>query len=395
MRKVTLVVMLAGLALLGALPALAALAPQAPEGFTSLFTGQDLTGWTVQGDPSWTVEQGEIVCSGAGRGYLVSAGRYADFELMLEYKISRGGNSGVFMRASPASEPHSGFEVQVLDSSGQEPSIHTAGAVYDFITPCRDVARPYSRWNQLFVRCMDRQVVVVLNGVKVIDADIDQFPGLAQRNWYGHLMLQNHGSRVAYRRIYLREVTTPNRPIFDGETLTGWQVPSDKWVVKDGTIVCPGGGGGWLLSKKRYENFVFSLEYDTSGNSGITIRAAAQGDPAFTGSEIQVLQDSGQPPDIHSSASIYGALVPAANTTRPAGQWNRVVITCRGPHVTVVQNGVRIHDYSVTDPALNALEIQASKLRDRLRAGFVGFQDHGQAVRYRNVRLQELPAGGW
>jgi len=368
-------------------------------GFTPICNGKDLSGWSViVGDAAaWKVEGGELVCSGEGGGYLATNKEYADLELMLEYKISKGGNSGVFLRASGDDPVHSGFEVQVLDSAGQEPSRHTAGGIYGVISPYREVSQPAGEWNQVYIRCVDKEVVVKLNGVKIVDANLDQYPELAQRNWRGRIALQNHGSAVSFRNLAVREVKAAMRPLFNGDSYVGWRIEGDPkmWTVEHNAMACLGGSGGWVHSERKYENFILSLEYDTEGNSGIFIRAADEGDPAFTGMEIQVLQDSGEEPDIHSSTSIYGALVPAVNTTRPAGQWNRVVVTCQGPRVTVTQNGVKIQDYSMTDPALNALEIQASKLKDRVRSGYIGMQNHGNRVRYRNIRIQELPPGGW
>ncbi len=381
----------------------------AEPGYTPLFNGKDLSGWTVViGEPSsWLAENGELVCTGHGAdgegkssGYIATDGQYADFEMTMEYKVARDGNSGLFLRAGRNRvgdwDPvNTGFEVQILDSLGEEPSVYDAGAIYGIISPSRVVCRPYSRWNQLYVRCVDRDLQVVLNGVKVIDARLDEWPALAQRNWRGHIMLQNHGAEVHFRNLRLRPVKADLPPVFNGDTFDGWQVPSDKWSIENNEMVNAGGGGGWIMTRKKYENFLLRLEYDTTGNSGISFRAAPQGDPAFTGTEIQVLQDSGERPDIHGSMSVYGALSPAQNNTRPAGQWNQVTIEARGRHVKVWQNGVKMHDYDVLDPALNALEIQSSKLRDRVRTGTIGFQDHGSAVRYRNIRLKELPGGGW
>ena len=182
--------------------------------------------------------------------------------------------------------------------------------------------------------------------------------------------------------------------LFDGKALSGWVVMGDKsWEVdaKTGVIVGKGGTGGWLRSEKEYENFVWRLEYrvqQEGGNSGMFLRATEDGNPAFTGMEIQILGDLGKPPDVHSSCSLYGSVAPSKNVAKPAGEWNVVEITCKGRAITVVMNGEKILDVqNLDDPAI---PFQEKKLSERAKKGFIGLQDHEDRVEFRNLAIKVL-----
>jgi len=173
--------------------------------------------------------------------------------------------------------------------------------------------------------------------------------------------------------------------LFSGRDLSGWVVMGEKsWAAENGLLVCSGGGGGWLRSEKEYENFIWRLEYRISpgGNSGIFIRSTEQGNPAFTGMEIQVLDDYGRQADTHTSCAIYDAVAPTKNMSKPAGQWNRVEITCQGRNVVVIMNGEKI---------VNANLDANPKLKGRVPKGYLGLQNHGSRVEYRRLRIKVLP----
>jgi hypothetical protein len=175
--------------------------------------------------------------------------------------------------------------------------------------------------------------------------------------------------------------------LFNGENLDGWVATGgnkDAFYVKDGLIECNGGGGGWLrYNERQFEDFIFSLDYKISegGNSGISIRSTVEGNPAFTGMEVQILDDHGKPPTMHSAGSIYGSITPMRNMSKAAGEWNHVEITCKGENVVVFMNGVKIIDIMMD---------QHDSLKDRVRKGYVAVQDHGNYVWFRNLKIKPL-----
>ena len=138
--------------------------------------------------------------------------RFGDFDLHLEFKTARGANSGVFLRAQPNDPVFRGFEVQVLDDHGENPTRHGTGAIYDVVMPMFNVTMGRGDWNSFDINVRGRVVVVFVNGWKVIDTDfgylkepVGKFKvAYAELSLDGHIMLQDHGGEVWYRNIYVR-----------------------------------------------------------------------------------------------------------------------------------------------------------------------------------------------
>jgi hypothetical protein len=176
--------------------------------------------------------------------------------------------------------------------------------------------------------------------------------------------------------------------IFNGKDLTGWHVMEHQdWHVDNG-ILWTEGQGGWLRSGKPYGDFIWRFEYRTSkgSNSGMFIRSAEAGNPAFTGIEIQILDDAGKPASVHSSGSLYGASAPQQNAAKPAGEWNQVEISCLGRQVAVTFNGHKIQDVNLDDAKF--AHVQERPLTKVPDAGYLGLQSHTGRVDFRNLRIQ-------
>ncbi|MCS7224295.1 MAG: DUF1080 domain-containing protein [Armatimonadetes bacterium] len=175
------------------------------KGFVSLFNGKDLTGWVVMGSESWKVENGLLVCTGEGGGWLRSEKEYDDFVLRLEYKISKGGNSGIFLRAALHGNPaYTGMEIQILDDYGREPAHWTAGGMYDVMAPKKNMSKPSGEWNQVEIICSGPWVIVWMNGEEILRVSMDEHPKLKDRLRKGYIGLQNHGNRVEFRNIRIK-----------------------------------------------------------------------------------------------------------------------------------------------------------------------------------------------
>ncbi|MCP4645643.1 MAG: DUF1080 domain-containing protein [bacterium] len=140
---------------------------------------------------------------------------FGDFDLHLEFKLAGGANSGLFLRAHPEEPVNRGFEVQVLDSYGEQPTKNSCGAIYDVVTPMFNMARPAGEWNSYDISVDGSEVVVVMNGWKVIDTDfakmterLGKFEApYAEMPAQGNLLLQDHGGEVWYRNILIRPRT--------------------------------------------------------------------------------------------------------------------------------------------------------------------------------------------
>jgi len=343
-------------------------------GFMLLFNGHDLDGWQVRGG-QWVVQDGLLVCQG-GKGWLRSEWEYEDFVLRLEWRVGKGGRGGVFLRASSVGKPWpEHYRIELGDG--------VRGDVVGLVPARKGLIKPAGQWNLYEITCVGNEVRLKINGQEAYDPAADGHPPFRIGARRGYIGLQADGTRVEFRNIAIREIGF--RPLFNGKDLTGWQPMGKRecWRVEDGKIVCHPGGGFWLRTRRQYENFVLRVEYKIAkgGNSGIFFRSALQGNPAYTGMESQILDDYGRPPAINTSGAIYGSLAPRRNMSRPPGQWNYVEITCDGPLVRIWMNGETIVETRMDEHP---------NLRKRVRRGFIGMQDHGARVEFRNIRLRRL-----
>jgi len=183
--------------------------------------------------------------------------------------------------------------------------------------------------------------------------------------------------------------------LFNGKDLAGWEEVGSQgsWQAADGILYCSGKGSGWLSTAKTYANFELDLEFRVppDGNSGVFIRAPREGDGAYVGMEIQVLDDDtrayGKLKPEQLTGSIYDVQAATPRATKKAGEWQRMIIRCDGRQVKVTINDqvvvdARLDDYPAkfaTHPGLKRTE------------GYIGLQNHGSRLDYRNLRLRELP----
>jgi hypothetical protein len=203
------------------LPAVQSAQQEPPKGFETLFNGKDLTGWHVNegGNPAvWGAENGILFVSGHGGGWLMTEKEYDDFQLQLEYKLPPKGNSGVALRSPMKGDPaYVGMEIQILDDhwyldrqnyKGLQRTQLT-GSIYDVVPPAKDVTKPVGEWNRMQIIAKGRHITVVLNGTKIVEANLDdhknranKHPGLLRTK--GHLGLQSHDGRVEFRNLFVK-----------------------------------------------------------------------------------------------------------------------------------------------------------------------------------------------
>lgn len=402
-------------------------------GWRPLFNGADFTGWCGQRhfDPyelaampaaereklraeddasmrkHWRVENGELVNDGHG-AYLTTVDDFGDAEFRLEYRTVAGADSGIYLRGTP--------QVQIWDYT-------EAGGKWDLGAdkgsgglwnnkeherfPPERADRPFGEWNELVIRQIGELVWVRLNGVVTVD-------GVVMENFWdrsrplprtGPLQLQTHGGEIRFRNLKVFEIAPAEanavlraragdgfEAIFDGESFDGWQGATDDYEIAGGGFNCLPGKGGNLFTQKTYSDFTVQFEFllPPGGNNGLAIRYPGHGGPAYTGFEIQVLDDTHEkyadlkPWQYHGS--VYGVAPSHRGYLRPVGEWNFQLVTVEGSRVQVALNGTVI-----LDADLRELESQLDGHvgKDRTEGHF-GFCGHNDPVAFRRIRIKEL-----
>jgi hypothetical protein len=200
---------------------------QPPPGYTALFNGKDLTGWQglvelpdrlklspadlakkqKEADakylPHWQVKDGVLTYDGKGQS-LQSAKDYGDFELMVDWKLEKDGDSGIYLRGNP--------QVQVWDPDCKAAGGVGSGGLYNNARhankPLKKADRPIGEWNHFHIIMKGDRVTVFLNGVKVVnDTPLENYwqkgkPLPAK----GPIELQHHGDKLWFKNIYVKEL---------------------------------------------------------------------------------------------------------------------------------------------------------------------------------------------
>jgi|WetSurMetagenome_2_1015567.scaffolds.fasta_scaffold04605_2 HEAT repeat protein len=403
------------------------------EGFKSMFNGKDLSGWQglvenpvvrakmkpaelakkqieankkVPGN--WSVKDGLIWFNGNGDN-LCSVKQYGDFEMMVDWKITKKGDSGIYLRGSP--------QVQIWDTSRVEVGAQVgSGGLYNneknIAKPLKVADNPVGDWNTFRIVMIGEKVSVWLNGELVVDnvtlenywdRKIPIFP-------VGPIELQAHGTDLAFRDVYVREISdkefnlTPEErsegfvSLFNGRNLGNWIGNKKSYVAEDGMIVIKPAddSGGNLYTEKEYEDFVFRFEFQLTpaANNGLGIRAPLTGDAAYVGMELQILDNTDpvyanlQPYQYHGS--VYGVIPAKRDYLKPVGEWNYEEVTATGTHIKIVLNGTTIVDGDIAGPRDNGTMDHKDHPGLKNKTGHIGFLGHGSIVKFRNIRIKEL-----
>jgi hypothetical protein len=185
-------------------------------------------------------------------------------------------------------------------------------------------------------------------------------------------------------------------PLFNGRDLTGWKGAMDGYTVEDGKLVClkETNFGRNLYTEREYSDFKLRFEFKLSpgANNGLGIRVPIEGNPAYDGMELQILDNSAEgykdlrPYQFHGS--IYGVVPAKQGHLKPVGQWNRQEVIADGPHITVKLNGATIVDADLEKVATpEILKSNKGLLRP---TGYIALLGHDSRVEFRNITIVEL-----
>lgn len=404
------------------------------EGFVSLFNGKDLTGWKglvanpiarakmhpdtlaskqVKADEvmrkGWVVKDGELVFTGHGDN-LCTVKKYGDFEMYVDWKIEPKGDAGIYLRGSP--------QVQVWDTSRVDVGAQVgSGGLYNNqknpSKPLKLADNAINDWNTFRIIMKADRVTVYLNGELVVD-------NVVLENYWDRkqpifameqLELQAHGTLVAYRDIYVKELPRPEpfvlseqekkdnfKVLFDGTNMFEWQGNTTDYVIENGEmVVYPNRGGkGNLYTKDEYSDFEFRFEFllTPGANNGLGIRAPLQGDAAYVGTELQILDNEAdiykslQPYQYHGSA--YGIIPAKRGFLKPVGEWNYQEVVVKGSKVKVTLNGTVIMEGDLAEASKNGTADHREHPGLSRTSGYIGFLGHGDTLRFRNIRIKDL-----
>src|SRR5699024_6978559 len=255
-----------------------------PEGFTALFTGENLEGWKgLVGNPEsrsemsaqelsqkqkktntdmrrhWSVREGILIFDGEGES-LATEKEYQDFEMMVDWKIESGGDSGIYLRGTP--------QVQIWDITEHPEG---SGGLYNnqqhSSRPLVAADHAIGEWNKMRVKMVGEKVTVHLNDQLVVDDVVMENYWDRDQPIYpaGQIELQSHSTPLYFKNIFIREIPRSQK-LFNGQDLTGWTRVGGEaggWHADGGILYTKGGGekwkkgvgGGWLSTTETYDDF--------------------------------------------------------------------------------------------------------------------------------------------
>lgn len=409
-------------------------------GWVSMFNGKDLTGWKgLVENPikraamspqelaekqkaadeimrrDWEVIDGLLTFTGDGYDNICTEKQYGDFEMYVDwllYPDSDQADAGIYLRGTP--------QVQMWDTARRNVGAQVgSGGLYNNkinpSTPSHVADNKLGHWNTFYIKMVGDRVTVILNGEKVVD-------NVMLENYWDRSLpipsvdqieLQAHGTRVAYRNLYINELKRPEpfklsaeeeaegfRILFDGQNMHEWIGNTQDYVMEDGTITLyPGNGhGGNLYTKDEFDNFVFRFEFKLTpgANNGLGIRTPTEGDAAYVGMELQILDNDApiysklEPYQYHGS--VYGVIPAKRGALKPTGEWNYQEVVADGNHIKVILNGQVIVDGDIAKASNNGKATMDHKEHPGLlnKSGHIGFLGHGSEVSFRNIRIKEL-----
>jgi hypothetical protein len=192
--------------------------------------------------------------------------------------------------------------------------------------------------------------------------------------------------------------------LFNGKDLAGWKYgkrgqgenrSGKGYQVENGVLFCTKGDGGNLFTEKEYADFILRFEFklEANANNGLGIRAPLEGDAAYAGMELQILDNDGpaykgklRPAQYHGS--VYDVFPAKLGALKPVGEWNEQEVTAKGRQITVKLNGTVIVDVNLDDAKDEAVLKKHPGLANK--KGYIGFLGHGTRVEFRNLRIKEL-----
>jgi len=404
------------------------------KGFVSIFNGENLDGWegllenpiaraemsekklvkaqekaNAQMLRDWFVKDGVIGFKGQGYNNICTIKDYGDFEMLVDWKITNGGDSGIYLRGTP--------QVQIWDTALVKVGAQVgSGGLYNNQKneriPLVVADNPVNEWNTFRIKMVGERVTVHLNGVLVTD-------NVTLENYWDRKLpiftrdaieLQAHGEDLGFKNIYVREITSGDvllseeertagfKSLFNGNDLDHWIGNKKDYLVENNTLVVrpEQGGHGNLYTAEEYSDFNFRFEFKLTpgANNGLGIHAPLEGDAAYVAKELQILDNTAsiyanlKPYQYHGS--VYGVITAKRGYLNPVGEWNSEEVIIQGDHIKIILNGTVILDGNIKEATKNGTLDKKDHPGLKRSKGHIAFLGHGSELEFRNIRIKDL-----
>ena len=357
-------------------------------GWVQLFDGQTLFGWQANSDANWSVRDGVIHADSGAPGLIVTTVPFADYELLCDFKLARGGNSGIFLRTAvtPENPAVDCYELNICDT---HKAFRTASLVARQSGPADLTVE--GEWHTFHVRLEGSKMSVDLDGGRVLDfTDETDSPLLA-----GRIGLQMNGGEIRFRNVFVRPLGGGS--LFNGRDLSGWRVVpggTSRFTVADAAIHAEH-GAGFLETESTWADFVLRVEARTNGdelNSGIFFRAeAGTAEHPSDGYELQIHNGIKQGSRLQPANAGTGAIFRRTTARFVASEdrgWCAITLVASGPRMAVWVNGLQVTDWVDERP-----DNRNPRRGRRLAAGHISLQGHDPTtdLDFRAIRIVALP----
>lgn len=387
------------------------------EGWELLFDGQSLDSWKMYNGGAvtgWVVEDECLVALGQGGdigGDIITKKQYDNFEISIDWKAGKGGNSGLMYHVLEGENliaPYlTGPEYQFIDEEGFDGTLEEwqkTGCDYAMHLPDLNKKKlnPAGKWNNSKIIFDNGHVEHWLNGEKILEFEAwtpDWYKKRDSGKWekmpeyglspVGHICLQDHGAKFWFKNIKIKSLPEKEKEkvsLFNGHDLTGWRIfGTEKWWAENGLLICESGPDeeyGYLGTERYYKDFDLTLEFkqEADGNSGVFIRSIIEG-TKIAGWQVEVA------PKNHDTGGIYESygrgwleqIPDEKENILKENDWNTMRIKVVGDEITTWLNDIQM------------VNLKDEKIGDAV--GRIALQIHsggGIKVLWRNIELKEL-----
>jgi hypothetical protein len=186
--------------------------------------------------------------------------------------------------------------------------------------------------------------------------------------------------------------------LFNGENLDGWVGNKTSYRAENGMIVIDpkGEGGGNLYTEKQYGDFNLRFEFQLTpgANNGLGIHTPLEGDAAYVGKELQILDNTADKykdlQEYQFHGSVYGVIPAKKGFLKPVGEWNQQEVIVKHPKIKIILNGTVILEGDYLEASKNGTLDHKDHPGLQRSQGHIGFLGHGDVVHFKNIRIKEL-----